>query len=402
MTRPSRLLRPYLARHWLALAFAGLASLAIALAELARPFPLGLAVDHLIGDSARGGFALDAADVELLAGIGLLVLAIAGVNALAGYLADLALRRAGERITHDLRTATHEHLQRLSLGFHERRHTGDLVTRVTGDVNAVGALFSESLGTIVQAVLLLVGMLVVSLVIDPVLALAAFAVSPILAVVTFRFRRRLKAAARRQRAREGEIAALTGESFAAMREVKASGTEVFEHDRLERKSEERRDAGMETYLIEGRFTGVIDMLGAVGAALVLVVGVLRVASGAISVGDLIVMHSYARRMYGRSAISPARRGAWLAPWREPSAWRRCWETTRCSTSAPAPSAAAGRAARSRSSPCPSPTGSGRCCATPRCTCRPDRGSPWSGAPARASRRSPRSSRASTSPRGAAC
>jgi ATP-binding cassette, subfamily B, bacterial len=297
MTSPSRLLRPYLTRHWRALAFAALASLAIAVAELARPFPLGLAVDHLIADNAGGGLELDARDAELLAGLGLLVLAIAGTHALASYLSDIVLRRAGERITHELRTATHAHLQRLSLGFHERRHTGDLVTRVTGDVNAVGALFSESLGTIVQATLLLVGMLVVGLIIDPLLALAAFAVSPVLALVTIRFRRRMRAAARRQRAREGEIAALTAESFAAMREVKASGSEPFEHDRLERKSEERRKASMEAYLVEGRFTGAIDMLGAVSSALVLVVGVLRVSSGAISVGDLIVMHSYARRMY---------------------------------------------------------------------------------------------------------
>ena len=83
---------------------------------------------------------------------------------------------------HELRLATHVHLQRLSLRFHSRRHTGDLVTRVTGDVNAVGSLFSESLATVASAVLLLAGMIVVSVLIDPVLALVAFAITPLLAL----------------------------------------------------------------------------------------------------------------------------------------------------------------------------------------------------------------------------
>ena len=69
----------------------------------------------------------------------------------------------------------YDHLQRLSLGFHQQRQKGDLVTRVTGDVNAMGDLFSQSLGAMVQAALLSLGMTVVLLVIDPVLALVALA-----------------------------------------------------------------------------------------------------------------------------------------------------------------------------------------------------------------------------------
>ena len=82
------------------------------------------------------------------------MLAIAVVEAAAQYASDLWLQAAGERISHDLRVRVYEHLQRLSLGFHQRRQKGDLVTRVTGDVNAMGDLFSQSLGAMVQAALL--------------------------------------------------------------------------------------------------------------------------------------------------------------------------------------------------------------------------------------------------------
>jgi ATP-binding cassette subfamily B protein len=291
-----RLLRGYLGRQWGAMALASASTIAAVVAQLARPFPLALVVDHLL-EGRAAPFAFDQQDLRLLALLAGVVLLIAVADAAGTYVSELLLKRAGERIVDELRVDTHMHLQRLSLGYHERRHTGDLVTRVTGDVNAVGELFSQSLGTMASSLLLLLGMLVVSLAIDPVLGLIMFGVAPLLGLLTFRFRRRLRSAARVQRAKEGEIASLTAESLGAVRAVKALAAEVFEHDRLRRKSEERRQAGVETARIESRFSGLIDVLGAVGTALVLVMGALRVASGAISVGELLVLHSYMRRTY---------------------------------------------------------------------------------------------------------
>jgi ATP-binding cassette, subfamily B, bacterial len=293
-----RLLRPHVGSQRSVLAAAVLSTIFLAAAELARPFPLSLVIDRLLAENgAPRPFRLEGADVLLLAGIGGLVLVIAGIEAVASYLMDMRFHRAGENVAHSLRVAVYAHLQRLSLSFHEKRQHGDLVTRATGDVNAVGQLFSENIGTLVSSALLLLGMVVVSFLIDPVLALAAFSIAPVLAVLTFRFRRRVRAAARRQRTKEGEIASLASEALSAMREVKALGSERFERDRLERSSEERQAAGLEAARIESRFAGMADVLGAVGAALVLIVGVVRVANGAVSPGDLVIMVSYARRVH---------------------------------------------------------------------------------------------------------
>jgi ABC-type multidrug transport system fused ATPase/permease subunit len=199
---------------------------------------------------------------------------------------DVRLGRAGERIVHDLRVAIYAHLQRLSLSFHERRHTGDLVTRLTGDVNAAGDLFSSSLGTLISALFTLAGMLLVSVLIDPVLAL-----------VTFRYRRTMRMLARRQRAKEADIAALANEALSSAREVKAFGTERFEHVRLRQASEDRLAAGLAAARVEGRFSRHVDLLGAVATTVVLVVGVVRVAAGALSPGELVVMAAYVRRIY---------------------------------------------------------------------------------------------------------
>lgn len=158
MSGSGRLLRGYFARRWAALALGSAATLGAVAAQLARPFPLALVVDHLL-EGRTAPFALDDGDVRLLALLAGLVLFIALVDAAGTFTADVVLKRAGEHIVDELRVDTHAHLQRLSLGFHERRHAGDLVTRVTGDVNAVGELFSQSLGTMASSLLLLLGML---------------------------------------------------------------------------------------------------------------------------------------------------------------------------------------------------------------------------------------------------
>jgi ABC-type multidrug transport system fused ATPase/permease subunit len=293
----AQLLVPYVRREWRSLATVGATTGIAAAAELAKPLPLALIVNAIIAEAGGpGGFTLDGGDLWLLALVAGLVVGIALVESVATYVSDLKLKRAGERISHDLRLETHAELQRLSLGYHARRPAGDLVTRVTSDVHAVGGIFSESLGTVVSSVLLLVGMLVVAFFIDPILALTAFAIAPALALAAIGNRRRLKAAAYLQRRREGEIAALTTESLGAIREVKALGSERRRHDELTQKSEERREAGIETYRIEARYARMIDLIGALGTAAVLVVGVLRVSAGAVSAGELVVMVAYTKRL----------------------------------------------------------------------------------------------------------
>ncbi len=297
MSSSLRLLYPFLARQWRALVVAAVSTAVVAAAEIARPFPLALVIDHLFADDRQRPFYLTGSDLVLLLAVAVLVLGIALADALASYQMDIRLGRAGERIVHDLRVAIYAHLQRLSLSFHERRHTGDLVTRLTGDVNAVGDLFSSSLGTLVSAVFTLAGMLVVSVLIDPILALAAFAVTPMLALVTFRYRRTMRVLARHQRAKEADIAALANEALSSAREVKAFGTEDFEHIRLRQASEDRLEAGLAATRVQGRFSRHVDLLGAVATTVVLIVGVVRVAAGALSPGELVVMAAYARRIY---------------------------------------------------------------------------------------------------------
>ena len=291
-----RLLRSHARRHWGALAGAAASTIALTAAQLAAPWPLKLAIDELVTDRGTH-FDLSREDFSLLLGLTALVLGIAVVDALASFYSDFWLNRSGEQIVHDLRTATYEHLQRLSLAFHSSRPTGDLVARVTGDVNAVGELFTQTLGTLASSSLVLVGMFAVTFWIDPLLAFVAFLVTPLLLVTTMHYQKRIRQMARQQRAKEGEIASLATEALSAMQVIKAFGTERFEHDRVQRRSAERLKVGVESSRVEGQFGALVDVLGAVATALVLGLGVLSVADGRITPGDLVVVVAYTNKLY---------------------------------------------------------------------------------------------------------
>ena len=233
--------------------------------------------------------------MRLLVAVAAVTIAIALVEAGAQYASDLWLQAAGERITHDLRTRVYEHLQRLSLGFHQQRQKGDLVTRVTGDVNAMGDLFSQSLGAMVEAALLAIGMTVVLAVIDPVLAVVAIATAPLTGVLSFVYRRRVRTQSRVRRAQEGEIASIANEALSAMAVVKAFGSEGYESERVREGSARRLASGVEVARLQARFDGLVGSVRAISTALVLVVGAIRVSHGAISPGELLVFASYTRK-----------------------------------------------------------------------------------------------------------
>lgn len=290
------LLKSQARRHWGALAGAATSTVALTFAQLAAPWPLKLAIDELV-TGRDTGFDLTGDDFLLLVGLAAMVLGIAIIDALAAYYSDFWLERSGEQIVHDLRTATYEHLQRLSLVFHSNRPTGDLVARVTGDVNAVGDLFSQTLGTLASSSLVLAGMFAVMFWIDPLLAFVAFLVAPLLLATTMHYQKRIRQMARKQRAQEGEIASLATEALSAMQVIKAFGTERFEHHRVQLRSAERLKVGVESSRVVARFAALVDVLGAVATALVLGLGVLSVADGRITPGDLVVVVAYTNKLY---------------------------------------------------------------------------------------------------------
>ena len=138
-------------------------------------------------------------------------------------------------------------------------------------------------------------MTVVLLVIDPVLALVALATAPLMAALSYVYRRRVRTQSRVRRAEEGHIASIASEALSAMSVVKAFGSEGYESRRVREGSERRLASGVAVARLQARFDGLVGSVKAISTAAVLVIGAIRVSHGAISPGELLVFASYTRK-----------------------------------------------------------------------------------------------------------
>jgi subfamily B ATP-binding cassette protein MsbA len=292
------LLRPY--SSLLALAFA--AMLVESAMDLLEPWPLKVILDYVIGSKTPppwlAGWLIDSESrLTVLNGAIAAVMGIALVGAVSSYTERYLSTTIGKRVGFDLRHALYHHVQRLSLSFYEHRQTGDMVVRLTADIDAVEDFITGAVLGIVLDVVTLVGMLAVMLYLDWRFSLIGLSIAPILFVVVFRFMRRIKEATREVKKSQSELASVVQESISSARIVKAFAREDFEEHRLDRQSMASVDATLRARSVKARLAPLVDLVIAVGTCLVLFFGVRFVLSGRITAGGLVVYVLYLGKMY---------------------------------------------------------------------------------------------------------
>jgi ABC-type multidrug transport system fused ATPase/permease subunit len=296
-------LRRFVAPHWRVLVL-GLALLAgVAAMDLLTPWPLKIVFDNILGKPLEG------ANLRLLILVAVAVVAIPAIEGLFSYLLVYFLNRAGRVIVFDIRAALFDHVQRLSLQYHSRRSTGDLLARLTSDTKQISSVFTDWMADLLNSTLFVFGMGVVLIVLDWQLGLITIASMPILFVALRRFAWRIREFSRQERAREGALATIAHEALGTVKLSHAFGYEEIARRRFQHESAESLRSGVAAALNEERFGWVTDVLAGAAVAAVLFVGTKRVADGGISPGTLIVFVSYARAFYKpmRSATKNATR-----------------------------------------------------------------------------------------------
>jgi subfamily B ATP-binding cassette protein MsbA len=271
-------------------------------AELLEPWPLKVIFDHVLADKPLptwlARWPLITGDrITLLDAAALAVVAIALIGAVASYTESYLSTSAGLGIGRALRRKVYHHLHRLSLSFYEQRKTGDLVARLTGDVDTAFDFVSSALLGGAFDVLVLAGMLAVMFSMDWRFTLVSLAIVPPLFIVVYRLTRRIKASTRAARRQEAEIASVALEALSAMRTIKAFTGEEFEERRLDDASGLFVRLAMHARSIKARLSPVVDVIVAGGTGLVLLMGVRLVLSGRITAGSLLVFIFYIGKMY---------------------------------------------------------------------------------------------------------
>jgi len=293
-----KLLRPY----WKLLAFAFIAMLVEAVADLLEPWPLKVVLDHVIGGKrAPPGITQwvisRSSPLTLLNIMAVAVIAIALVGAVSSYIEKYVSTTVGKRVGYDLRHLLYHHTQRLSLSFYEHRQTGDMVVRLTGDIDAAEDFVTGAVLGIVLDVLTLLGMLGAMFYLNWRFSLIGLSIAPILFFFVYRYTRRIKEAAREVKRKESELASIVQESIASIRIVKAFAQEDFEEDRLDRQSLASVDASLRARSVKARLSPIVDLIVAVGTCLVLWFGARYVLAGRLTAGVLVVFVMYLAKMY---------------------------------------------------------------------------------------------------------
>ena len=267
------LLRPYRGR--LALMFVAL--LIATAAGLAPPYLAGKAIDS--GIKTKDIHALD-----------LIVVAFV-VSALmtwfASYGQTYLVNWVGERALQDLRIKLFRHMERLSIGFYSRNKAGVLISRMTNDVEALNQLVTDSVVTLFQSTLTLVGTAVILVVLDPELALVTFLTFPILLVGSIAFRIASADAYKATREKIAWITAYLQETLSGVRVVRAFGQERRHESRFAELNDENRAANMKTVYLNAAYFPSVEFLSAAATAVILLYGGAQVVGGhGVTIGVL--------------------------------------------------------------------------------------------------------------------
>lgn len=273
-----------------------------ALTSIIEPYPIAYLIDYLQGarPSLRdlGGPSLVTSErVETLLILTVAIVGIATVNSAADSLTEVCMARGGRSLGYGIRVAMYSHLQRLSLSYHDKKRTGDVLTRVTGDVLVVEEFIVQSVSNILGSLLVLVGSFSLLLYQSWNVALVALVVVPVLAVVSNFYSRRIKTASKTQRQREGELASTAQEMLTSIRLVQSYGRGKVDLDQFSTQTGKSMRASLGAANIQAQFSFVVALVEALAICAVVWLGVWLVDRSAITIGTLVLFILLLQNMF---------------------------------------------------------------------------------------------------------
>jgi ABC-type multidrug transport system fused ATPase/permease subunit len=246
-------------------------------ASLAPPLLAKAAIDE----------GIERHDLHTLVLVVIAFLAAALLVWLMTYIQTYLVGWVGQRALADLRIRLFTHLQSQPIGFYESRPAGVLISRITNDVEALESLVTDSVVTLFQSGLTLVGAVAVLLYLDVKLALLTFCILPLIAAGSFWFRLTSAGAFRRTRETIGSITAYLQETLSGIRVVRSFGQEPRHLARFAELNEDNCEANMVTVRLNAAYFPAVEMLSGVAVALIVLYGGYQAISGHITAGTVV-------------------------------------------------------------------------------------------------------------------
>ncbi|MEW6365052.1 MAG: ABC transporter ATP-binding protein [Acidobacteriota bacterium] len=285
--RLMRRLVPFLRPHTLRLSAALVLILGESALTLAFPYLTMVAIDRYIPTGDRVGLLLLAAAL-----LGVII-----AQVLTQFCETWILQTTGQLIMQDLRKRLFGHFSRMPVSYYDRNPVGKIMTRLTSDVDALNELFTSGLISIVGDICTLLGIVGMLLYLNWRLALVVFAVVPLVFVATEMFRRRVRISFRMIRAAVSRMNGFLQEYLTGMPVVQLFGQENRSAAKFTGINRQHLDAFQQTVFYFAVFYPVIEVIGALATALILLHGGFQVMAGMLTLGQMVAFLQYGRRFF---------------------------------------------------------------------------------------------------------
>ncbi len=256
-------------------------------AQAGGPYLIGRAIDRSILEG----------DVNGLLWTMLLLLGVYLVGTFASRGQILQVGSVGQSVLASLRERIFERLQRLPLGFFDKRPVGDLMSRVTNDVDTLNQLLSQGLTQLLGSFFSLIGVVVAMLVLDWRLASVCFTIIPAMLLTNVYFARRARRAFRTTRETVGDVTAGLQEEIVGVREAQAFNRTEANIERFRERNAANREANVQAVGITSAFAPAIDVLSTLSTTIVIGYGGYLVVTGTLTVGLLTAFLIYVQQFF---------------------------------------------------------------------------------------------------------
>jgi ATP-binding cassette subfamily B multidrug efflux pump len=281
-----RLLK-YVKPYWRQVAISVFLVIVLAILNPLRPYITKFAIDDYILKSNYVG----------LAKLSLLLFGLLLVQGVIQYLLNYTTEWIGHKTIFDLRMEIFSHLQRLALKFFDRNPTGRLVTRVTNDVESLNEMYSSGIVLVFGDIFTIIGILYFMFKLSFELSLVTLSVLPLLFYATFLFRKKAREAYREVRTLIARINAFLQEHFSGISVVQVFNREEEEFRKFDQINSKYRDANIKSIFYYAVFFPVVELISAIGIALIIWYGGGEVVKGTVTIGVLISFIQYTEMFF---------------------------------------------------------------------------------------------------------
>ncbi len=231
-------------------------------------------------------------EYQLLLYLALAILSIAAFRGALAFAQRYTTEYVAQKVVYDVRNEIYEALQRQSFTFYDTMPTGQLMSRVTSDVDLMRGFLAWGFPQIISIIAMFIGVFAITLSMSWRLTLLALSTAPVLFLITYRFARKIRPVFTERQQRLGVINAVLQENITGIKVVKAFAKEDLEEHKFMQKSKDYFNNNVRAARLRAQYIPLMELIAGIGTVFILLYGGSQVISGEITIGTLVAFNSY--------------------------------------------------------------------------------------------------------------